>query len=561
MTGKPLFFLFLLSFFILVTYYNLPRTFYQQDEWTAVGNAMVHGFSGLIPRYSLLQILAGQGRAIATPINYIFYHYFQFNVLPFAIFAITLHFFNSLLVFLLVYQLSKNNNLAKISALFFGTAYIGAQAVTWQAAATTALPAAFFSFLSLNIFIYFLQSNRIKHLYLSLASIIIAFLFKESCIFIFLLFPIIYLLFRRTKFSLSEMIKIHLPFIVYVLFNLGIRILSLRFGTTSGVIYPSAVDNTLYKILSRLIFYPLESLSQIFINGSILYPMARIFVHDNYYRIWGNPGDAVVVETIATDMLSMFFSFLVIGFVLIIITVKKSLRKITIFGIAFTLLSFTPYIFIDKPTAFIESRHFYMSVAGGGILFALFLKTIKSMMIDKIHFSQRITSMFVMAILFLFLIVQINYVHRDINAQVVLATERRKFLESLYKLYPTIPENPIFYITSDHDYYIPGNKVPFQHGFGYSLMVLYYKTGVIPKELIASEYLWMMPDQGYTEVYGKGFGYFWDLEKVKNTVFEKNLDINSVVAAKYSAADMNLIDITKDIRREITASVSAMNTQ
>ena len=551
-------FILFLAGIIIFTFWKLTQTFYQQDEWIAVGNAMTGGFKALIPRYSLFQILAGQGRVIATPINYIFYYYFPLNVLPFALFALIFHFLNSLLIFTLVYRLSNNSDLAKISSLFFGVAYVGSQAVIWPAATTTVLPAAFFSFLSLNFFTYFIQLKRKRYLYLSLISIIIGFLFKESCVFVFLLFPIMYVLFSERKFSLSEMVKLHLPFIVYLVLILGIRITSIQSSATSDAIYPSTAGTSSYKLVSRLIFYPLESLSQIFINGNLLYPMARTFVRDNYYRIWGNPGDGVVMETIAADMLSLFFSFLVIGVTFIIYKIEKNLSKITIFGIVFTLLSFIPYIFIDKPTAFIESRHFYMSVAGGGILVSLLLLTVRSLLMKRLRLSLLTSSWLVACVFFSLLVWQINYVHHDINVQVASAAERKKFLATLQELYPSIPKNPIFYITSDRDYYVPGNKVPFQQGFGYSLMIVYYKTGVIPKEMIASEYLWMLPIQGYQEIDGKGFGYFWDLEKVKNTVYEKKLDVDSIVAAKYSAATMLLTDITQDIRKEVAASVSAL---
>lgn len=560
-TGKPLFFLFLLSLFILAAYYNLPRTFYQQEEWIGVGYAMANGFQAFIPRYSFAQILIGQGRVVAAPINYIFYYYFPLNVLPFVIFAIIFHILNSFLVFVLTYQLSKNSFLAKISALFFAVASVGDQAVSWPATTTTTLPAAFFSFLSLCLYVCFIETRQKRQLYFSLVFVIFAFLFKESSIFIFLIFPIIYLLFSKTKFSLVDIFKIHFPFLLYLMAMVGVRLAGTYFDTHPTEIYMSASSITWYKLAFRLIFYPLESLSQIFIHGSILYPLADIFGRSNYYRIWGTAGAPVVMETIASDMLSLFFSFIILGVTAIIYNIEKNLRKISLFAIAFTLFSFIPYIFIDKPTAFIESRHFYMSVAGGGILLALFFYSIRSFLVKKLHLSFYRSSILVLCTLLLFLVVQINYIHKDINAQVLLATERKKFLASLHELYPTIPKNPIFYFTSDHDYYIPGNKVPFQHGFGYSLMVLYFKTGMIPKELLTLEYLWIMPEQGYKEVGGKGFGYFWELDKVKKTVLEKKLDINSIVAARYRVSDMTLIDITQDVRREVAASLSTIYTQ
>ena len=88
---------------------------------------------------------------------------------------------------------------------------------------------------------------------------------------------------------------------------------------------------------------------------------------------------------------------------------------------------------------------------------------------------------------------------------VVESQTRIKFLNQMSLLLPKLESNKnIFYITGDTDYYIVGNKVPFQQGMGYTLMVWYYHTGKIPKDLINENFLWELNSQGYKEIDNKG---------------------------------------------------------
>lgn len=557
LNGNSLFFFFLSIALVFVAYHNLFNAFYQQEEWIGVGYALTRGLEAFIPSYSVSQILTGQGRIMAAPINFLFYRYFPLNILPFVIFALVFHVANTYLVFALIRKISKSLFLAFSTGFFFAVASVSDQAILWPATVTTSLPAGFFSFLSLVLFTHFVQCDKRRYLFFSFASSFVAVLFKESSFFIFLLFPVIFILFNRKKISFTKIVKIHLPVIFYLAIVFLVKVLSSINSLIPNGVYTSTTATTWQKILFRLIFYPLESLSQIFIRGSFLYPATNVFLLNNYYRIWGTPSAGVVAETIGADMLSIFFSFIILIVIAYIFLQVAKLRRIILFGVFFVLFAFIPYIFIDKPTAYIESRHFYMSVVGAGLLFSVFFYFLRYCLIKYVKLSKIVSTIVVFFPMTIFMVLQIQFIHEDVNAQVQLASERKKFLKSLQAIHPTIPKKPIFYFTSDQDFYMPGNKVPFQHGFAYSLMILYYNTGLIPKELLITDFLWVMTDQGYKEINGKGVGYFWDLDLLKKEMHEKKLDIESLVAAYYNSNTMSLINISDDIRRDIEASISA----
>lgn len=538
---------------ILFAYWGLPQTFYQQDEWAALGHIIAEGLSTLNLNLSWAQLLTGQGRVLSVPINFIFYNYFPLNIIPFAVFAVFMHILNSFLVFILVRKITRNYFMATVSGLFFGLGSISSQALSWPAASPQTLPAAFFCLLSLFFYFDFLEKKKNRQMYTSLVCIITAVLFKEYSLIIFLLFPLIYLLFSAQKPSISSLIKVHLPFLFYLIPVFLIKSFIFFSASTGGLLITTS-SYVKEKIIFHTIFYPLESLSQVFIRGDILYPLADLFGRSNYLRIWGNTGAPVVTETMAADMLSLFFSFLILSIMGIIYLNNKALRRVIVFGVVLTLLSFLPYIILDKQTGYLESRHYYFAIFGSGLLFAIFFEFIRTGLVKRLKIPVNLTTILVLFFISLFLFQQVNYIRTEINSQVILAKERKHFLSSLNDLYPKLPNKPIFYISGDRDYYIPNNKVPFQQGMGYTLMVFYYKTGVISKELLSHDFLWIFPEQGYKEVDGKGFGYFWDLDKLKKEVYEKKLNANNIVAAFYEAKEMQLVDITEKTREQVKAS-------
>jgi hypothetical protein len=95
-------------------------------------------------------------------------------------------------------------------------------------------------------------------------------------------------------------------------------------------------------------------------------------------------------------------------------------------------------------------------------------------------------------------------------------------------------------------------KVPLEQGPGYTLMIWYYPTGVVPREFFQNDFLWEIRDQGYREVKGKGFGYYWDKNDLLN-LFKQNpkLSENQIVAFYYKSNDRLLLDISPQIREYI----------
>lgn len=131
------------------------------------------------------------------------------------------------------------------------------------------------------------------------------------------------------------------------------------------------------------------------------------------------------------------------------------------------------------------------------------------------------------------------------------AEERKHFLERLNNEFPKLEDRTLFYITGNTEYFLETNRVPFQQGIGYTLMVWYYNSGTVPKELITSNFLWVIGSEGYREVGGKGFGIYSDIEEIKSAVRRYNLSSKNIYAFHYDGGKKALINETQKIRNAL----------
>lgn len=534
---------------ILFAYQKLPETFYQQDEWRIIGQIKSGGYEPFLSEYTFAEILSGQGRILALPPTFFLFQLMPFSAKPLAYFSIVFHFLNTLLVFFMIKKVSKNPLIALIGGLFFSVASISHQAVTWFATNIPSLPSATFIFLSLIYYLKFLNEKSKVSLVLSFVFCVTSLYFKEAGLFLFVFYPLLYFLNSKRK-SLTSTFKIHLPFFLYLTMIAVLRTGYVLEPKPGGVF----VSNSPY-VWDKLIFYtflfPYITLSQVFIHPQELYRISDYIEKINYSFLIQTPVSALVAQTVISDMVSIVFSTIALVIFSMIYLYNKEERKTLIFGFLLCLLSFIPYIVLDRGTAYLESRYYYVGVAGAAILFATFLESTRKFLVERLSFPKSITLGVILVSTFFFLLREAKFIRKDLEQQVLFAQQRLGILSTIKKVYPILPEKPVFYITGDGDF--SGLKIPFQQGPGYTLMVYYYETGKVPKDLLKANFLWGMADQGYQEVGDKGFGYFSDLDILKKEVKGKKIKKENVISFFYNSKGDELIDITEDVRGRFTS--------
>jgi len=546
--------LILLGFILLsvITFWGLWDTFYQQDEWLGLGQALALKWGVVTSGISPLGAIFAEGRPLSRLFGVALIQLFPYDSLAPSLYGIFLHSINSFFVFLIARKLLKNYGLALIAAIFFLTTSVSHQSITWFAASFGLQPAAFFTFLSVWLYLLFLDDLKYRYFLLSISSGLISLYFKESGVFLFLLFPILPFLLGR-KIPLLKYLKLSVPVVVAVIFFACYRIFQIAFVNVYNgptVYANSGMVHLFPTLIMRSILYPFTSFSLVYFPPPTSTFIA-LLLKDLYYPFIIDRPDRVVFTSILDNFA------IVCSFILAIMTFQfwkkySQYRDAIVFSIVFFVLSILPYILMSKEYSYMEPRYYYLSNMASGIIFAIFFGV----------FARRKGFVYLLSTLFfLYTVFQITTIQNDIHTQKNIATERRSYLRQLNSLLPTVNSNSnLFLLTGSKSLWKEGNYTPFQHGFGYSIMTLYFKSGKIPKELLASQFLWDIGEEGYRDIKGKRFGFFYDVNHLASVVKKNKLNSDDIHAFYYNFDSRELFDISGRIRKEVEATNSAQLT-
>lgn len=535
---------------ILLTFNQLLNSFYQQEEWLGLGNVFVYGsdYIFLIFKQDIFKAFLGEGRILSSIINYFFFKVFPFNSTPLSLFALLIHAINSILVFYLINILLKRTLPALMGALFFSVNAVAQSAITWGSAIST-LPATTAILLSLLFFfksINFFEEGKIKlkWLYISFFILYLSLLFKQVGIFLFPLYFFIAKTYSLKKWDIKEILlsnwkRYLFPLGVFLVVVL-VYLITYKSKTAPDVLFLTGSSTEFFQtLIVRTLLYSLTSISQLFIPPEQFLSFSR-YITNILYPFFPPEHFILIAQTVVLDLLSAVASAIIL---VLIYRLSKSLdfsKKIIIwFFVIFALCSFLPYVLISRSFSYLDSRYYYLGVIGAAFILSWIVQSISKL-------SKPVSwLLYVLVVLFIF--THSYIVKANIDQQVSVSQERKDFLLQLSAIKPQLENNKnIFYITGDSDFYLPGHKVPFQNGVGHTLAVWYYASGNIPKELIKSGDLFEIGKQGYFEYGEKGFGYFSDLDKLKETIKDHYLEDNSIIMLYYDAEKEGLRELSKE---------------
>lgn len=538
----PILAFFILSLVIVLVFGKLPQTFYQQDEWHGLGLALGEGINSVFNGVaSPLDFLFVKGRILASFTYFLFATYLPLQNTPLAILAITLHISATFLVFVLIRKFIKKSSIfSLLGAIFFAVNAVSHGAVTWPAIAINAVTSTVLVLLAMLFFFRYLNYPKSRWLLFAGLMIYISLWFKETGFYLFLLLPLAALLFR--KYSPVSFLKTYWAFFLPFILIVAYRVVDLKFRTAPANLYiTGANENFFSTILLRSVLYPLTSFSLMFVPGDQFLSFARAVLRQVYPFFTSSAQNILIAQTVVLDLLAVVLTLLIILSVILLLQKDKSeSKKIILFWLAFTFMSFLPYVLIGKDFSYLESRYYYLSMVGGAFLFAWVIKRL------WVIFNPRIFYLSVLPLVVFYLVFHASVVYGAINEQVRLSNIRKNFIVQLKELVPSLEaKKNVFYITSDQNYWADGNRIPFQQGSGFTFMVLYSQTGKIPKEFLKNEYLSEIGSQGYKEFGDLGFGYFWDGEQMNKALKDNKLSKDSVIRLKYDSQTQKLIRIQK----------------
>lgn len=530
----------LLLLVTLYTFWGIWSVFYQQDEWKVLGEYFaMNSFWEIFNRVNFLKAILGEGRALSLVAGYFLLKGFPFEGWPLALYSILFHFLNGILVFQLGSRLIGNKFYSTIAAIFFIACAASSSTVSWYSTSIGTLPATALILLSILFFLEGLNKTS-KYLFLGSVCLYISQFFKEIGYFLFLFLPLSVFLYQ--KLSINTWLKKYWYYLVTFVVIAIYRVSQLNsYSAESAVFTQTGSNNFFLTVFLRTILYPFTSLSLIYFPSDFFISLGKIFTN-SYYPFFPSEHYNLIVQTAVLDLLAIIFSFLII-LISIFISIKnnKLARKNIIFIFILITSSYLPYIILSKNYSYLDSRYYYLGAAPAGILFGFLVLGMTSLF-QKVYLKSLV---FLLAALFLFW--QAGITRSNLEDLVNISTERRNILNKISETKSSLNGKSVFYIEGERQYYLSaGNPIPFQQGFGYTILVWLDNDRNQFKDLLQGGILWDLGSQGYFENENGGFGYFTDKRLLSTLVKEKNIPIDDILAFYYDSKNKQLKKISAD---------------
>lgn len=555
----------LLTVGIVVTYYPLFNSYFEQDEWAVFADMTVFGSLSFSEKLRFLfrsSSMLSHMIPISMVVSFILNSLYGLTFSSYAATSVVLHTLNSILVFAVSYRLTKRILIALSTGLLFGIHNLSSQAVTWLAASLGAQLSTIFFLVSLLLYQEYLIKKRS---YLFVASVLVficSLLSKETTLPLLIVYPLIYLAQKKIPLNIYRLIADNeirktLWYVgsIGALF-LGKYILSI----INPHPHPAVVGSKAafeWTYILKLFMYPLEAVSQALDPGGVIFTTSKRIIAQEYAWMYTSAPSEKIAETMGADLISLLFSavlLLTVGLLYFWSWIRyPSLKKLIALSLGSLILFFVAtlsYVPLPKFTAFLEPRYYYTPQ----LFMAFWVITTLTIGMKSIRPSWiRVTGIGMIV----FLLVYANYrgIQGDLSRKVHIAGERKQIISKLVhlneKLYPSAN---VFYITGEgEDYLIPGLKIPFQSGFGNVLMVIYRDDLNLPAGMFDDGYLYQLDDQGYREVEGHGFGYYYVYADLENAYHNKEFPLSALHAYSWEEERGQFNDITETIRSQLTS--------
>ena len=515
----------------------MPYIFFVQDEWYVFGTFFSSGikaiWSGIV--FSRLGHFVPLGKIL----NYAVFSAFGLNSFPYNVLAIVIHSINAFLVFLISGKLISNKFWRLIPPLVFLSSYIGYEQVGWPMVGLNAFS------LSLLLIAWYAAFDIKKKDILKICVIplllVFATLILESALPMFIFIPGFIIATNRKK--IKQSIKVIAPILMVLVIYLAFRSVSLSHLVDNA---QSAKGLKISELAYRVATKPIEYVAQSFIPQPFYLKLSS-GITELFFPIVAN--HSLFSETRVFPVVAFVFGFLLL---LMILYISRKSHMFLV-CLCFILIFSTPFLFVPGAAgnfSIFPSRYLYQGSVGSSLIFGLigFYLLQKNRPLERIYF-----------LLIVFVVATGLWLNFTTNKRFYQEGQLRwSILSRINKLYPTLPQKVIFFTESDRSYYgLPSEEhiLPFQSGFGQTLLIWQTQFERLPKGFYQDRFLWEISDQGYKEVDGRGFGYFRNFDLMFKIIQEYKLEKESVFAYRFNSSSNTLIDITQEVRGEIGAEM------
>jgi hypothetical protein len=532
----------LLSLLLLVAFVFSPMLhgFFIQDEW------QLFGIYGRLSNKSMSEILqfmflpaVGRYVPLTNIVTFLAFTLFKLHFVWYALISIGMHLLNVVLAYHLTHYLFKERKYRLASTALFALGASGSQATTWIVANVNTHGATACLFIALILFFKYLNQDNRLFLYLSTAAIFISLLFKEIGIGLNFTLIVGILLFSKKKMlaKLKDAAVLAIGMFIYIV----LRIFLVSFQSTSSAL---ATDyQSPFIFLYNFLSFPAKTLLQ------------TIFPLDVYLRLQPvlRIKDTGFYQNRFLEVFFVVLFIILIAFVYYIVKKAKATEdvRIILFSLPFVILN--SFVYALSPgrsgvISFIDSRNLYFVSIGTSIFLISFLSVL-------LKNKGRLFNVFVV----LLLVVHIAILTKTLIDFVEVGRTRRYILSTIHTYVPEVFPETVILVESDTPFYgMPETKpmVPFQSGFGHTLLVSYSDMSIYPETFYQDSFLWPIDAQGYRKEKELGFGYFWDFDALSKAVSENNIPINNIVSFRYFAKQNTVEESTSETHKKLAGFFS-----
>lgn len=534
---------------VLLAYWKLPNAFFEQDEW--------HTFGYLINTSSLSglnfwrQIIPGDLFVHFAPLalltKAILFKIFFLQAKVYFLTSIIFHLSVSLTVYFFLKQVIKGRLASLAGAIFFAVNSSHNQAITWIGTYEGTQLACLFGLLSLIFLLAYLKDRISFKFILSLIFLLVALLFKETAFTFLMVYFLTVLWYGRRLFTKKNLLISFLVLIFYPILRIANFFIK---GEALNLSVSGIGERWSHYIFYNLLTSPLKIFSQIIIPQEILINISHYLTENmqGFLPVW-KEGPWALSGAFIYDLITLFLGIIFILIILIYYRKsKKEGEKSLFFGFVIVFLTVIPLLIIKSYLIYWDSRYLYPASVGIAIFVSLLVK-------EQTNFSRHKFLKYSALLLYaVIILVHLFSLEKMINEKVQVGSVRRGILNQISQQHPSLPPKIVFYTESDSSYYgLPEEEriMPFQSGFGQTLLIWYSQLGNFPKDFYQNRLLWEIGDQGYKEVDGRGFGYFRDFENMADTLENYKLPLSSVVSFRFDLKDNSLEDMSQEVRGRI----------
>lgn len=517
---------------ILLVYWRLPLTYFEQDEWMAFNQYIFDGDKSIVNCVSVQ-------RPLTCLINSVQWRLFGTNATAYAFLSLLL----ISLTAIVFYRVLRHWNLPKpkavLAAALFPLFAVGSQAITWFGAFSASLPSFLFGLLALDFLFQDIKKPSLKLAAASFVCAVFALYFKEEALWLLptaLVGWYTYSIYQAKPRSMKHLLR-HVGVLIgfVVIFLLAERLRQSQHAARfTGLISSTNTKEYIADVVRSFIFLPYHHLSHIILPPEQLAPLADFFV--------------VKIMTLS----GLLTSLMLIYFAGLLVWGGAKDRPTVLFLVTWALATFSSYAIFGKNPEFLEGRYYYTAQAPVAALLALGL-------IPRQLPNFKALNTFGVAVLLAVLLANLAIADKRMTRSVATSKERKHILNFIQKSTGPLPEKAIIY-TETTNYGYAGQAaaiLPFQNGLATTLRVLYQgKNQDYRAVSTKQEYLWNLLEQGYDEVSNTGFGYYREYDKLSTVVRDRQIPINSIFAFRYQNKDIS--DITSLIRGRLLVEQKAL---